>query len=280
MSEGSSPARNLRARGLAPKKSLGQNFLRDRSYLARILAAAEIGPGDDVLEIGAGTGILTEALAGQARRVVAIELDDGLYGMLSEQFQGASQVTIWHGDALTFDPCAHFEGRYKLIANIPYYITGPLLRRFLEADCPPHLLVLMVQREVAERMAAAPPHLSLLGVSVQYYAGVKIVARVPAGAFYPVPRVDSAIVRLAPHRRATHDPAQQAFFAVARAGFGTRRKQLINALGHGLAIPREAAASLLDCAGVEAGRRAETLSIGEWERLAACWIAGSGREEG
>lgn len=271
MSDSPSPAGVLRAHDLHARKRLGQNFLRDRSFVPRILAAGEIGPGDQVLEIGAGTGILTDALAAAAQSVLAIELDDALDAMLRERYRDRSTVRIWHGNALAFDACEHLTGRYKLVANIPYYITGPIVRHFLEAACQPTILVLMVQREVATRMAAPAGMLSLLGVSVQYYAAAKIMVKVPAGAFYPVPRVDSAIVRLIPHRQATGEAVERAFFDLARAGFGTRRKQLANALMHGLQIERAAAVTLLDVAGLDGSRRAETLTIAEWERLAGIY---------
>lgn len=252
---------------------MGQSFLQDRSFLAKIVAAAEIAPGDRLLEVGAGTGVLTAALADAAGEVTAIELDDSLYLLLQREFAARENVTLLHANALSVDPCQIFDGPYKLIANIPYYITGVLLRHFLEAVCQPELLVLMVQREVAQRMAARPGELSLLGVSVQFYARVDIVTKVPAGAFFPRPKVDSAIVRLTPHRRYTADPTQEAFFEVARAGFGLRRKQLVNALSHGLQLHREATLELLGSAGIVAERRAETLTVSEWEALAAWWGA-------
>jgi 16S rRNA (adenine1518-N6/adenine1519-N6)-dimethyltransferase len=238
--------------------------------LPRIIEAASIGPEDDVLEIGAGTGVLTEALATHARSVLAIELDDRLYAMLSERFRGDPTVRLWHGNALDFDPCDHFESAYKLAANIPYYITGPVLRHFLEADCKPAVLALMVQKEVAERMTAGPPKLSLLGVSVQFYADVRIVARVPAGAFYPRPKVDSAIVRLVPRPPPTA-AEREAFFTVARAGFGQRRKQIANALAAGLGSSRQEAVATLTRAGVDPSCRAEALSLDAWRCLAAAW---------
>ncbi|MGH2443392.1 MAG: 16S rRNA (adenine(1518)-N(6)/adenine(1519)-N(6))-dimethyltransferase RsmA [Chloroflexota bacterium] len=259
---------SLRQHGLTPRKRLGQNFLRDESVLPRILGAAALDPDDQVLEIGAGTGVLTRALSEAAQRVLAIELDDALYRMLSTAFERVANVELWHGNALDLDACAHFSGPYKLIANIPYYITGPLLRHYLEGECQPLVLVVMVQREVAERIVAEPGRLSLLGISVQFYANARIVSRVARGAFYPVPKVDSAILQLTPYRRSTGSVEERAFFEVARAGFSTRRKQLVNALMNGLRIDREEAAGMLAGAEIDATRRAETLSITEWERLA------------
>jgi 16S rRNA (adenine1518-N6/adenine1519-N6)-dimethyltransferase len=256
-----------------PRKRLGQSFLRDRSVLARILAAGDLSPRDEVLEIGPGRGILTEALAGAAGKVVAVELDDALVVLLRERFAAVSNVEIVPGNALDLDPCRYFDGPYKLIANIPYYITGPILRHYLEASCPPSLLVLMLQREVAERITAAPGALSLLGVSVQRYTQPAIVSRVPAGAFRPRPKVDSAIVRLVPKPDRRWLASRDAFFTVARAGFGLRRKQLANALAHGLSLDRAQVLDLLSTAGIDATRRAETLTLDEWDRLAATWAA-------
>ncbi len=276
---GVAPHAALRQHGLKPRKNLGQNFLRDRSYLERILAAGEIGSSDTVLEIGAGTGVLTRALAAQARRVVAVELDDSLVTLLSAEFESVRNVEIWHGSALDFDPCCHLREGYKLVGNIPYYITGPIIRRYLEALCPPRCLVLMVQREVAERIVAPPGSLSLLGVSVQFYASAEIVTRVPSRAFFPRPKVDSAILRLSPLPSTTAGPLRDAFFAVARAGFGMRRKQLVNSLSSGLSLSRDAGQDLLACAGIDEKRRAETLSIAEWTELARYWRDGQGMGE-
>jgi 16S rRNA (adenine1518-N6/adenine1519-N6)-dimethyltransferase len=267
------PARSA----VRPRKRLGQHFLRDRGILPRILAAAQIESADDIVEIGAGTGVLTEALAGAGGRLLALELDDRLTSRLRDEFAHNPRVRIWHGNALEFDPCEAFSGPYKLVANIPYYITGPLVRHFLESGCQPRVLVLMVQREVAERMVARPGQLSLLGVSVQYYAGAELVTRVPAGAFFPPPKVESALVRLVPYRPHTGDTAERAFFTVARAGFGLKRKQLVNSLMHGLALTREQSRDLLAAAGIEPQRRPETLDLSEWLALASYWLRFSQR---
>ncbi len=264
---GDHPSVSLRREGLHPRKRLGQNFLRDRRYLRSILDAADVQPGDRVLEIGAGTGVLTWALAERGAEVTAVELDDSLHGLLQREFHDHPHVRVVHDNALNLDPSSLFTEPYKLVGNIPYYITGPILRHFLEASCNPSIMVLMVQREVAERMTAQPGNLSLLGVSVQYYATPSIVTRVPAAAFYPRPKVESAIVRLIPHD-VTDEKLRAAFFEVARAGFGTRRKQLVNALMNGLGVERDVAKELLARAAIVPQRRAETLSIDEWERLA------------
>jgi 16S rRNA (adenine1518-N6/adenine1519-N6)-dimethyltransferase len=256
----------LRRHGLTPRKRLGQNFLHDRSYLKRMLDAAEVGHDDEVLEIGAGTGVLTDALLERARRVVAVELDDSLVELLRSRLGLKSNLELWHGNALDFDPGPHFSGPFKLLGNIPYYISGPLVRRFLELPEKPEALVLIVQLEVAERIIASPGRLSVLGVSVQYYADADLVARVPAGAFYPVPKVDSAILRLLPRAGAPR-VKPECFFPVVKAGFGMKRKQIANSLSAGLHLSRDRTQVILRDAAIDATRRAETLSLDEWQTL-------------
>ena len=269
------PGALLRRFGVRPKKSLGQNFLYDPVWLQRIVAAGEVGPQDVVLEIGPGTGSLTCSLAAVAREVVAIELDERLLPLLAHVLQGCENVTVVAGDILQRDlrellPAAAHSG-FKVVANIPYYITGQIVRHLLQSDLRAALLVLSVQREVADRMAADAGEMSMLAVSVQFYCSVQIVACIPAGAFYPPPEVDSAVVRLAVHpQTARPHPAARRFFRVARAGFAQRRKQLQNALAHGLTLPREQTAVALRAAGVDPRRRAQTLSLHEWARLTDC----------
>ncbi len=269
------PSALLRHFGVRPKKSLGQNFLHDPVWLRRIVAAGEVDPQDLVLEIGSGTGSLTCSLAAVAREVVAIELDARLLPLLAHVLQGYENVTMVAGDILQWDlrellPAAADFG-FKVVANIPYYITGQIVRHLLQSELRPALLVLSVQREVADRMAADAGEMSMLAVSVQFYCSVQIVARIPAGAFYPPPEVDSAVVRLTVHPQAARPhPAARRFFRVARAGFSQRRKQLQNALAQGLALPREQIAVALRAAGVDPRRRAQTLSLHEWARLTDC----------
>jgi 16S rRNA (adenine1518-N6/adenine1519-N6)-dimethyltransferase len=258
--------------GIRPRKGLGQNFLVDPSHRARIVAAAELTRVDTVLEIGPGPGVLTELLTVQAGRVVAVELDDRLIPFLRDRFAAQTHVTFIHADILAVDVGAlmstHAPGPYKVVANLPYYITGAVIPHVLEATPPPTLAVVTVQREVAERMCARPPDMSLLALGVQFFAVPKIVDRIPAGAFYPVPKVDSAVVRL--ERRAAPavagvDAAQ--FFRIARAGFSQRRKQLRNSLASGLGVTTAQSAEWLGAAGVDSQRRAETLTLEEWGSL-------------
>ncbi len=255
----------LRQYGLRPRKGLGQNFLEDEAALGRIVAAAELGPDDVVLEIGPGLGTLTRRLAERAGRVVAVELDRQLVAVLADTLADRPNVEIIHGDILEVAPASLFSIPYKVVANLPYYITSAVLRHLLEAEVRPELMVLTVQREVAQRLTATPDDMSLLAVSVQFYGQPRIVARIPAGAFYPAPKVDSAVVRIDVYDRrpvAVDDVA--AFFAVVRAGFASRRKMLRNALSRGLSRPVAEVEAALRQAGVDPRRRAETLSVAEW----------------
>lgn len=259
----------LRRHGLRARKSLGQNFLIDESALARIASAASLTADDRVLEIGPGLGSLTRHLAIAAQQVVAVEIDQTLLPVLAEVVAAHPNVRVVHADILTVDPAALTEGqRYKVVANIPYYITSAVIRHLLEARVRPEVIVLTVQREVAERICAAPGDMSVLAVSVQAYARAELVARIPAGAFYPRPDIDSAVVRLT----ALPEPvfgSQDAdrFFRVVKAGFGQKRKQLRNALSTGLRQPAQATDVWLARAGIDPTRRAETLSLGEWRAL-------------
>lgn len=272
--EGSgSPARAvLQRHQLRPRKSLGQNFLRDGRYLSEIVAALDLTPEDEVLEIGPGTGVLTARLVASARRVVAVELDTRLAAALASEFPSADNLEIVQADALEVRPADFFQGPYKLAGNIPYYITGPILRHFLELEARPSIMVLMVQKEVAQRVVAGTGDLSLLGVSVQFYGAPEIVARVPRRAFHPVPKVDSAILKIVPHEPSLPLSLRPPFFRVVRAGFGTKRKTLRNALSIGLDLPASRAESLLQNAGIDGQRRAETLSIEDWTRLTRAYV--------
>jgi 16S rRNA (adenine1518-N6/adenine1519-N6)-dimethyltransferase len=259
--------------GIRPRKGLGQNFLVDPSHRARIVAAAELTRADTVLEIGPGPGVLTELLTVQAGRVVAVELDDRLIPFLRDRFAAQTHVTFVHADILAIDVGAlmaeHAPGSYKVVANLPYYITGAVIPHVLEATPPPTLAVVTVQREVAERMCARPPEMSLLALGVQFYAIPQIVDLIPAGAFYPIPKVDSSVVRLV-RRTEPAVPGVEAaqFFRVARAGFSQRRKQLRNSLAGGLRVEPAQAAEWLAAADLDPRRRAETLTLEEWGNLA------------
>ncbi len=267
--------RLLQRHGAHPQKAFGQYWLEDRKALAQIVAAAELAPGGAALEVGAGMGVLTLALAravGPAGRVVAVEIEREVLAILREVTMPLGNVEILPQNLLTVEPHALFQGRpYSFVANLPYYLTASALRHFLECAQPPERMVVLVQEEVAERMTAAPGALSLLGVSVQFYGRSSLVARVPAASFYPPPKVDSAIVRVDLYQQAAPGLAgvsREAFFTVVRAGFSQKRKTLRNALAMGLRQPTETIATWLRSAGIDGQRRAQTLTLEEWGRLA------------
>ena len=258
----------LRAHGLQPRKRLGQNFLTDPVALARIVAAADLSTSDLVVEVGAGAGTLTRPLAEQAGRVLALELDDQLVALLRDEMAGLHNVEIVHGDVLRFSSPELIHRGYKVVGNLPYYITSAVLRRFLEKMPRPRLLVVTVQREVAERILAEPGKMNLLAVSVQFYGQPRMVARIPAGSFYPAPKVDSAVVRIdvgeGPAVALGEGADEAGFFRAVRAGFSQKRKKLRNSLSAGLRLKPVQASESLEQAGVDPGRRAETLSLQEW----------------
>ncbi len=261
--------------GLRARKGLGQHFLVDGRVLGRIVAAAELAPEDTVIEVGPGLGVLTRELVCRAGRVIAIEADAGMVSALSDLSSRSPNLTVVHGDVLRIDPvsllpapCDGVASSYKVVANIPYYITSAVLRHFLEASRRPASMVIMVQKEVGRAIVAGPGDMGLLAVSVQFYGRPSIVARVPARSFYPVPKVDSVVLRVDVYDRAPVDvPGARAFFDTVRAGFCAPRKQLRNALAQGLSVGTEQAVSLLQRAGIDPRRRAETLSLEEWGRL-------------
>jgi 16S rRNA (adenine1518-N6/adenine1519-N6)-dimethyltransferase len=257
--------------GLRPDKSLGQNFLADEVALQRVVDAAGIKADQAVLEIGAGLGSLTRHLACVSSQVIAVELDDKLIPPLKEVLSSFENIHIIQGDILDLPPdeiISNFQpatGNYLVVANIPYYITSAIIRHVLEAETKPQRMVLTVQREVAQRICAAPGKLSLLALSVQIYGQPEIVARVPAGAFYPAPKVDSAVVRIAlfPEPKIP-TPMLPLFFRLAKSGFGQKRKTLLNSISAGMAWPKDTTRHQLDKAAIDPRRRAETLSIEEW----------------
>jgi 16S rRNA (adenine1518-N6/adenine1519-N6)-dimethyltransferase len=267
--------RGILESGVRPKKSLGQNFLADPVYLRKIAEAADLSCDDLVLEIGPGTGNLTERLLAGAGRVVAVELDRRMVEHLQTRFANADILTLVQGDILSVDlsellrPWLERFAAYKVVANLPYYLTSAILRMLLESPIRPSLAALTVQWEVAQRICARPGDMSLLAVAVQWYAVPSIVTRIPAGAFTPAPKVDSAVLRLEIRSQPVASiPSEDSLFRVVRAGFSQRRKQLRNALSAGLRLKPVEAESLLRGAGIDPTRRAETLRLDEWAALA------------
>lgn len=257
--------------GRRPRKGLGQNFLLDENVLDTIVAALDLQNKDVVLEIGPGLGVLTERLLDRAGTVVAVELDDDLIDLLNDKFGQREGFTLVHADILETDIPALIQqyagtaDRYTVAANLPYYITSAALRHVLESRPRPETIIVLVQREVAERIVAEPGDMSLLAVSVQFYGRPELVTRVHAGAFYPQPDVESAVLRITPYDELPLEHAEiDAFFDVVRAGFHLKRKQLHNSLASGVNMSKDDISSALETAGVDSRRRAETLSVAEW----------------
>lgn len=246
------------------KKSLGQHWLHDTATLEAM--AAGVGAGDTVLEIGPGTGTLTEVLLGKGARVIAVEKDNSLLKQLSVKFSD-NDFELHNDSILEFDLTALPSG-YKVVANIPYYLTSNLIRTLSESTNPPDSAVLLVQKEVAKRVVASPGQMSLLSVSAQFYWEVSLGAEVPARLFTPPPKVDSQILIL--NRRVTPmfpDVDTKQFFRVVKAGFGERRKTLGNSLSGGLRLGKDETKALLANANIDAGLRAQALSLEQWHDL-------------
>ncbi len=267
--------RLLRQYGLHPNRTLGQNFLVDESALRQVVEAARVTPQDAVLEIGPGLGSLTRHLARLAQRVVAVEIDASLIPALQQVVGHFPNVTLVQGDILSLKLEQWLpEPDFLVVANIPYNITSALIRHLLEGAAPPRCLVLTVQREVAERICALPGDMSLLALSVQVYGRPEITAHIPAAAFYPPPRVDSAILRIERYPAPLIPPAElEAFFQLIKAGFSQKRKTLRNALAAGLRLPPPAVVELLHSAHIDPMRRAETLSLPEWREVTNQYLA-------
>ena len=245
--------------GTKPNKTLGQHFLSNTAVLKSIVEAVQIAPRDMVLEVGPGTGTLTDELLAAGARVIAVEKDGTLVAKLKEKYRDNKNIEIVEEDILNFDPIPYTltPKTYKLVGNIPYYLTSHLIRTIFETWPMPALMVLMVQKEVAKRITATPPNMNMLAVLAQYYSAPSIVRIVKRGNFSPMPKVDSAIVRFVPHHE-TRIMKHETFFEIASKGFRHPRKKLSNNL------PQE----VLEKGGIDPNRRAETLTIEEWITLA------------
>lgn len=259
--------RLMGAERLRPRKSLSQNFLTDPEALDAIVAVAELEAGDNVVEIGPGLGVLTRRLLAAGASVTAVEVDPRLAEYLRRELYGVDAFELIEADALSLHPREFFPDQpMKVVANIPYHITSPLLHTFLEGDRPPMLTVLLVQLEVAQRVAAPPGQMSYLSVFAQNVAEAEVVARIPASAFEPAPSVDSAILRLR-RREAPAVPVgdgRDPFYRVVQAGFRQRRKQVHNGLTRELPVERDAVMAALDACAIDPERRPQTLSVDEW----------------
>jgi len=234
---------------IKPIKHFGQNFLIDKQVVKKIIRAADLHPRDVVLEIGPGTGVLTQEIAKTAKRVIAVEKDPRMIKILKESLKDFKNVEIINTDILNYKLQTT---NYKLIANLPFYITAPVIRKFLELKSPPKEMILIIQKEVAQRICSKPPKTNLLAISVQFYAKPKIISYISRKSFRPIPKVDSAIIKIIPHQKYKKVNSKQ-FFKIIKAGFSHPRKQLINNLPKNLDIDKKLQQS-----------RAENLSVDDW----------------
>lgn len=259
----------LRQHGLRPKKRLGQNFLVDEFHLAEIVKASELSDADEVLEVGAGLGSLSRYLAEKAKRLVVVEIDGRLLPILRDNLSVYSNVEVIKGDIFELSLSNVFSSPgYQVIANIPYYLTSKLIRHLLEQEQKPAKLALTVQKEVAERACAKPPKMSLLSLSVQLYGSPRIAHRIPAGAFFPVPKIDSALLVVDIYKQARL-PTEliDAFFRLTKTAFQQKRKTLANSLAALPGWSKEYAEEQLKTADIDPQRRPQTLDLDEWGRL-------------
>ena len=265
----------LKKYGIKPKKSLGQNFLIEPAGLNKVINAAEITADDEVLEIGAGLGSLTYLLAQTARQVVAVEIDKAMLPPLRQALAEFDNVRVIAGDILELKPDELMQGQdYVVVANIPYYISSAIIRHLMAANRRPKRVVLTLQKEVAERILARDGKMSLLSLSVHLFGQVSLAGLIPAGSFLNATEVDSAVLKIELYPQPMVPLEQQdAFFKLAHAGFGQKRKTLRNSLSAGLALAGSQVETLLLEAGIDPKRRAETLSISEWKRLTQIWLA-------
>ena len=249
-----------------PKKSLGQHWLKDREILAGIADAAEITPLDTVLEIGPGLGTLTSELLRRAEKVIAVELDEDLADKLPGQFPGKT-LQVVNEDIITYD-LSKLPKDYIVVANVPYYITSKIIQKLMTSENKPKTTVLLIQKEVAVRLAAKPGAMGILSISAQMYAEVELDQLVPAKFFTPPPKVDSQVVVLRTRQEPLVAPEdEKKFFRVVKAGFSAKRKKMRSSMSAGLGISKDHVEELLKKAGIDPDVRAEALSIEEWIRL-------------
>lgn len=265
-----SAVKNLLSRyNIRPKKRLGQTFLFDRNIVQKLIAASTIQPEDVVMEIGTGTGTITQELARRARRVITFEIDDRFADLARKTLSEYQNVEVIHADILKTD-IASFALQYpnfKVVANLPYSAAAPIIRAFLELPRPPGIMALIVQKEVAEKICAKPPRMNLLALAVQFYATPHIIAPVSKNSFYPKPRVNSCIVTInLRHQKVTIH--KDTFFRIVRAGFLHPRKHLASNLSEGLQLPRTQVVDWLQRQGISPSQRAQTLSPSNWLALA------------
>ena len=256
---------DLKKSGIKANRRFGQNFMVEEWPIAKIIEAADISASDLIVEIGPGSGFLTEELAKKSRKVIAIEKDRDLMPFLKEKFSKIPNIELINEDARDFDYTSLPD--YKVVSNLPFYITSRLIRLFLELPRRPQFLALMVQKEVGERICALPPKMSLLAVSVQLYARTEFITEVPRTCFQPSPKVDGAIIKIAPHQNTLNKEETDIFFKIAKAGFSQPRKNLLNNFVSQLQYDKKAINDWMSSANITPQQRAQTLSISDWIML-------------
>ena len=256
---------------IKPIKRLGQNFLIDKQVIKKVIQTANLQTKDVVLEIGPGTGALTQEIAKRVKKVIAVDEDINMCKILKQAIRDFKNVEIIQADILKIlnSKFLILNSKYKVVANLPFYITAPTIRKFLESKNPPKEMTLIIQKEVAQRICANPPKMSILAVSVQFYANAKIISYISKKSFYPVPKVDSAIIKIIPRQFRVPDSRQfcERFFRIVKAGFAHPRKQLANNLSKMLKLDKKELSSLLLKNNIKPTQRAETLSIKDWIKL-------------
>jgi 16S rRNA (adenine1518-N6/adenine1519-N6)-dimethyltransferase len=261
------PVKELRKKyQVRPSKGLGQNFLIDNSELNKIIDSADLKENDVVLEIGPGTGNLTQELVKRVKTVIAVEKDPQMIEILKKTFRDFTNIEIVQGDILKIKELK--IKNYKIVANLPFYLTAPVIRKFLEVENPPKEMILVIQKEVAQRICVKTPDMNLLAISVQFYAYPKIISYISKKSFWPKPKVDSAIIRIIPKEDKEKDASRDLFFKIVKAGFSQPRKQILNNLSSGLKIEKGEIITWLLQNNIKPAQRAETLEVGNWIKLA------------
>ena len=253
------------------KKSLGQNFLRDLSVIENIISASNLHEKETVIEVGPGDGVLTEALLKKGVQVIAVEIDKDLIEDLNVKFSRFDKFELINEDIRRFNIPRFLEEKnidsYKVVANLPYYITSSIIRLFLESDKKPTEMILMTQKEVAERICAKPGDMSVLSIAVQFYGKPEYVFDVSPAAFYPAPKVTSAVIKIVDIGRENLDIDEKKFFRIVRSGFASRRKKLVNNLSSSLSISKQIIVEKLNYIGLDSNIRAQELDIDNWIKL-------------
>jgi len=253
-------------------KRLGQNFLIDKTTIKKVIKTADLQPTDIVLEIGPGIGTLTKEIAKKVKKVIAVEKDPGIYKVLKETLKDFKNIKIIQGDILKIKDLRLKIKDYKIVANLPFYLTSPFIRKFLESEYPPKEIILIIQKEVAQRICARPPKTNLLAVSIQFYAKPKIISHISKKSFWPSPKVDSAIIKIIPHKNKFDVKLRERFSKIVKAGFSQSRKQLANNLSKRLKLNKEQVKTWLLKNNIQPHQRAETLNINGWIKLTEDFI--------